>query len=93
MRRLLPACLLGLALLSTGCFINQYSSDPIRRYQQLFYQSQDLRLIEDDVERFWQLNQPSQLSLRRYNGLGDPEARRFRLSRQDRGGFEARFLK
>lgn len=89
------ACLLGLMAMvsvsSTGCFLNAYSSDPIRRYRQLFYQSQDLRLIEDDMERFWMLDQPSQLSLHRYNGFAHPEARRFRLSDNDRGGFETRF--
>ena len=59
---------------SAGCFLNMYSADPIRRYRQLFYQSEDLRLLEDDLERFWMIDQPSQLSLKRYHGLGAPAA-------------------
>src|SRR5829696_9875394 len=91
MRRVVQLCLLAVVSAGgTGCFWNQYSSDPIRRYQQLYHESQNLRLIEDDIERFWMLDQPSQLSLRRYNGFGAPEARSYRISRQDKGGFETR---
>lgn len=61
---------------SAGCFLNMYSTDPIRRYRQLFFQSEDLRLIEDDLERFWMIDQPSNLSLKRYHGMADPGARR-----------------
>ncbi|MFO0945840.1 MAG: hypothetical protein U1D30_07840 [Planctomycetota bacterium] len=64
-----------LATTSSGCFINEYSADPIRRYRQLFFQSEDLRLIEDDMERFWMLDNPSNLSPKRYHGLGEPAAR------------------
>lgn len=78
MRRhwILGALAAATALSSVGCFINMYSADPIRRYRQLFYQSEDLRLIEDDIERFWMIDQPTQLSLKRYSGMGDPAARR-----------------
>lgn len=65
-----------LAASSSGCFVNEYSADPIRRYRQLFFQSQDLHLMEDDVERFWMLDNPSTLSPKRYNGLGIPAARK-----------------
>ena len=61
---------------SSGCFLNMYSPDPIRRYRQLFYQSEDLRLIEDDLERFWMVDQPSTLTFKTYHGFGKPEARR-----------------
>lgn len=61
---------------SSGCFLNAYSSDPIRRYRQLFNQSEDLRLMEDDLERFWMIDLPSNLSLKRYNGMANPAARR-----------------
>ncbi len=73
MRRLFAAGILGLATAasSTGCFLNMYSADPVRRYQQLFYQSEDLRLLRDDYERFWMINQPSHLSLKRYHGMGE----------------------
>lgn len=76
MRRVFLTCLLGIVTASStaGCFLNMYAAEPIRRYRQLFFQSQDLALMEDDMERFWMIDQPSQLSLKRYNGLGDPSA-------------------
>lgn len=61
---------------STGCFVNMYSTDPVRRYRQLFFQSEDLRLLEDDMERFWMIDQPSNLSDKPYHGFGKPAARR-----------------
>lgn len=78
MRRVLLSGVLAMlaATSSSGCFLNMYSSDPIRRYRQLLFQSQDLRLMEDDIERFWMIDQPSNLSLKRYNGMADPAARR-----------------
>ena len=76
MRRILLVVALSALLSSTsGCFVNQYSPDPIRRYRQLFFQAQDLALLEDDWNTFWQLNQPSYLSLKTYNGFGRPAAR------------------
>jgi hypothetical protein len=76
MRRVLITGLLAVVTTtsSAGCFLNMYSADPIRRYRQLFYQSENLRLLEDDMERFWMIDQPSQLSLKRYHGLGEPAA-------------------
>lgn len=61
---------------STGCFLNMYNPEPVRRYRQLFFQSEDLRALEDEMERFWMIDQPSQLHLKRSHGLGDPAARR-----------------
>jgi hypothetical protein len=58
-----------------------YSSDPVRRYRQLFNQSEDLRLLEDDLERFWMVDQPSHLSLKRYHGQADPAARTLPLKK------------
>lgn len=79
MRRTLILGLLAVVSLgSTGCFLNMYSPDPIRRYRQLLNQSQDLSLIEDDLERFWMVDLPSNLSLKLYNGMGNPAARRRR---------------
>lgn len=78
MRRVLMTGLICvIAASSSGCFMNMYSADPVRRYRQLFFQSEDLRLIEDEIERFWMIDNPSALSLKRYSGLGDPAARRF----------------
>jgi hypothetical protein len=96
MRRLLGAGLLmAAAMSSTGCFYNMYSPDPIRRQRQLFNQSVDLMLLEDEVERFWQIDQHSNLSPYRYQGMayGTPHARRLPLSREEKPGFENRFLK
>lgn len=77
MRRVFAGLLvLVTAVSSSGCFLNMYSADPLRRYRQLFFQSEDLRLIEDEIEHFWMIDQPSALSLKRYSGLGDPAARR-----------------
>lgn len=71
---------------STGCFVNQYSADPIRRNQQLLFQSEDLRQIEDEWERFWMLDQPSNMTLKRMNGMGDPAARRLKIGdERDKG--------
>ena len=77
MRRVLVTGLLvAIAISSSGCFLNMYSADPLRRYRQLFFQSEDLRLIEDEIERFWMIDHQSNLSLKRYSSMGDPSARR-----------------
>jgi hypothetical protein len=57
----------GLAF-NSGCIINQYSSDPNVRIQQLLYQSEDLRQIEMDWRRFWFNDQPSHLTPERIHG-------------------------
>ena len=59
--------ILSLALASTlapsvGCFVPAYSADPTRRAQQLFYSSENLRLLLDEWERIWFLDMPSHLS-------------------------------
>jgi hypothetical protein len=94
MRRLFAVgALVATAVSSTGCFWNMYSADPIRRYNQLFNQSSDLMLIEDEVERFWQVDQPSNLTPYRYHGYALPTPRHYRMSPSERPGFETRFLK
>lgn len=57
----------GLSL-NTGCIINQYSSDPNVRIQQLMYESEDLRQMENDWRRFWFNDQPSHLTPERIHG-------------------------
>ena len=47
---------------SIGCFLPIYSADPARRGQQLFYQSENLRLLLDEWERIWFLDQPTHLT-------------------------------
>jgi hypothetical protein len=69
MRRLLIALAAGGALLgSSGWFVNEYSSDPNRRVVELLNQSEDLRQIADEWERFWFLDQPSHMTYDRVDG-------------------------
>lgn len=51
-----------------GCMIPAYSGDPQRRTQQLINTSENLRLLLDDWERIWLLDQPSHLSPYRTHG-------------------------
>lgn len=51
-----------------GCLVNQYSSDPNIRMQQLLYQSEDLRQIENEWRRFWFNEMPSHMTTERIHG-------------------------
>ena len=63
MRRLLLALALGLLLGTTaGCIIPAYSADPVRRTQQLIFTSENLRLVLDEWERLWMLDQPDHMT-------------------------------
>ena len=55
-------------LANAGCFLNRYSSDPNRRMQELMYESENLRQIQGEVERFWMNDQPSHLTPDRTHG-------------------------
>ena len=69
MRKLLLVALTGLLLSSTaGCIIPAYSGDPARRTGELIYTSENMRLILDEWERAWFLDQPSHLSPYRTHG-------------------------
>ena len=69
MRRLLLLVVLGVAALSsTGCFVNQYSSDPNVRMQELLNQSENERQIHNEWARFWFLDQPSHMTFDRVHG-------------------------
>lgn len=69
MRKVLLATILGLLLSSSvGCFLPAYSGDPNRRVPQLIYTSENLRLLLDDWERIWFLDQPSHASPYRTHG-------------------------
>jgi hypothetical protein len=62
---------LGLAVLglaNSGCLINQYSSEPNTRMNQLLHQSEDLRQIEYEWRRIWFNDQPSHLTPERVHG-------------------------
>lgn len=69
MRKLLLVAALALSLgATTGCIIPAYSGDPARRAQQLLFTSENLRLLLDDWERAWFLDQPSHCSPYRTHG-------------------------
>ncbi len=53
---------------TVGCLTPAYSSDPNRRTQQLIFTSENLRLLLDDWERIWFLDQPSHLTPYRTHG-------------------------
>ena len=53
---------------STGCLLNQYSSDPNVRMSQLLNQSANLRQIEYEKRRIWLNDHPSNLTPDRING-------------------------
>jgi hypothetical protein len=70
MRRLLwnLAMLTLLCLSSTGCVLNQYSSDPVIRMEQMLIDSENLRQMHDEWRRFWMNDQPSHLTPYRVHG-------------------------
>ena len=69
MRKVLLAVTLSLlAGFGAGCLIPGYSADPARRTQQLLFTSENLRLLLDDWERIWFLDQPSHMAPYRTHG-------------------------
>jgi hypothetical protein len=71
MRRYLWILAASLTLSNVGCFVNQYSSDPNIRMDQLLNQSEDLRQIQGEWRRFWMNDQPSHLTpIRVHGGVG-----------------------
>ena len=69
LRKLLLTILLGfLVISSTGCLIPLYSGDPTRRNQQLIFNSENMRLIHDEWERAWLLDQPNHMTPYRTHG-------------------------
>ena len=68
MRRWLCAALLLGSLSSTGCILPMYSALPTRRAEQLVNTSEDLRLLIQEWERFWQIDQPSHMTPYRVHG-------------------------
>ncbi|MCS7046198.1 MAG: hypothetical protein NZO58_07570 [Gemmataceae bacterium] len=72
MRRLVLAAVIGFGFLAnSGCIINQYSSDPNDRMQELLNESENLRQIQGEWRRFWMIDQPSHLTpIRVHGGVG-----------------------
>ncbi|MDR3110829.1 MAG: hypothetical protein LBU65_14265 [Planctomycetaceae bacterium] len=69
MQKLILSLILALTLLSaSGCILPIYSGDPMRRNQELIYTSEGQRMINDEWERFWMLDQPSHLTPYRTHG-------------------------
>lgn len=59
MRKLILAVACAMLLSTTvGCLIPAYSGDPNRRTQQLMFTSENFRLLLDEWERMWFLDQP-----------------------------------
>ena len=60
-------------LTSSGCaYFNAYDSDPNVRTNELLNQSENLRQANEEVHRFWFVNQASTLSYERLNGYVGP---------------------
>ena len=69
MRNLVLAVLFGLLLSTTvGCMLPAYSGDPNRRVQQLIFTSENLRMVNDEWERLWFLDQPDHTTPYRTHG-------------------------
>jgi hypothetical protein len=63
--------MLGLVVATnTGCILPIYNGDPAKRTQQLMYTSENLRMMQEEWERFWHVDQPSHLSpIRTHGGI------------------------
>jgi hypothetical protein len=69
MRRFALLALVALvAAANTGCLLNIWSGDPVRRSRELLVVSENLRVIEDEWERIWFTDQPSHLTPYRVDG-------------------------
>ena len=69
MRRLfMLTAVAGWVICNSGCMLNQYSSDPNRRVNELLNNSEDLRQVEYEWERIWFNDQPSHLTPERVHG-------------------------
>jgi hypothetical protein len=71
MRKLILTLTLGwLVAVTSGCALPAYSGDPNRRAQEAIYTSENLRLLQDEWERFWLLDQPDHMTpFRTHGGL------------------------
>jgi hypothetical protein len=67
-RLLLLAAVLVFTCTNTGCILNMYSSDPNERMQTMLNQSENLRQMQKEWDRFWMIDQPSHLTPDRVHG-------------------------
>ncbi len=69
MRRVLWGLLLAVLVSGNiGCFLPIYSAAPDRRARQLLTTSENLRMLVDEWERIWFLDQPSHMQPYRTHG-------------------------
>jgi len=69
MRRLVLLAAAAVTVCGTsGCLLNIYSSDPARRTHQLMVVSENLRMITDEWERIWFVDQPDHNTPYRIHG-------------------------
>jgi hypothetical protein len=69
MRRLLWAAVLALWIGGgSGCILPIYSGDQTVRTQELIFTSENLRILLEEWQRIWFLDQPSHLSPYRTHG-------------------------
>jgi hypothetical protein len=69
MRKLLFGIVSAVLVLSnTGCLIPIYSPDRTRRMSQLLVTSENLRMVTDEWERAWLLDQPQHTTPYRTHG-------------------------
>jgi hypothetical protein len=65
---LLLGLVCALTLFSSGCILPLYDSDPNERLRQELNQSENLRQIRQEWNRFWMVDQPSHLTPDRVHG-------------------------
>jgi hypothetical protein len=69
MRKYILSAILACQLATTtGCIVPIYSGDQGDRTQELIFTSENLRLIREEWQRIWFLDQPSHLSPYRTHG-------------------------
>ena len=69
MRSLLLSLLLAVVVTSqSGCIIPAYSGDPRVRARELIVTSENLRMILEEWQRFWFLDQPDHMTPFRSHG-------------------------
>ena len=68
MRRWICAALLLGCVTASGCILPIYSALPARRAEQLVYTSENLRLLIQEWERFWFVDQPDHMTPYRVHG-------------------------
>jgi hypothetical protein len=69
LQKVLFVLLLSLMLFSfSGCLIPPFSGDPETRIKELVNASEGLRLIPDELQRFWFLDQPNHMTIYRVHG-------------------------